>query len=128
MEATLKAFIARWRSARQHREFEVFAEESVGATLYRALVASEGLEAWQSGTVWRCPGCFDCTIRTEEFLEGLRRAERALFTETSEEARIALEWMERTNLTLMGCERDRVYIKDASNPCRYGGERFTSRI
>ncbi len=134
MAEDLKAFVVRWRSAKQHREFEIYAEERVGTSLYRALIASGGAEIWKAGTLWKCPGCYDCTLRTEEFLEGLRRAELSLIAEVaqpaerSEEARIALEWIGLAGLKLLGCERDRVYIKDTGNPCRYGGERYTSRI
>jgi len=130
----MKAFVIRWRSAKQHREYEIYAEAKIGSPVYRALVASGGIEIWKTGTLWKCPGCYDCTLRTEEFLEGLRRAELSLSaesatpSETSEEARIALEWVGQVSLKMLGCERDRVYIKDASTPCRYGGESYISRI
>jgi hypothetical protein len=65
----MHAFFVRWRSARQHREFEAFAAPEIGAAIAAALAASGGQEVWQAGTLWKCPGCNDRTLRTEEFKE-----------------------------------------------------------
>jgi hypothetical protein len=132
----MQAFFVRWRSARQHREFEVFAQTEIGTVLFSALKASGGWEVWEAGTVWRCPGCYDSTLRTEEFLEGLRRAENYLSgvmqeaLDPNHEAcyREALAWLKQMCLKMLGCERDRVYIKDATNPCRFAGETYISRV
>ncbi|MCS6776576.1 MAG: hypothetical protein RMJ43_12420 [Chloroherpetonaceae bacterium] len=134
----MKAFFVRWRSARQFREYELFASETIGACLFAALQASGGLAVWQAGTLWQCPGCGDRTLRTEEFLEGLRRAEAYLQTVGRAGApcnappdpvrTAALQWLREIAVTLFGCERDRVYIKDACGPCRFAGETYISRI
>lgn len=134
----MKAFFVRWRSARQFREYELFANEAVGACLFTALQVSGGLTIWQAGTLWQCPGCGDRTLRTEEFLEGLRRAEAYLQSAGSAGASrgtapdpvraAALRWLQEIAVTMFGCERDRVYIKDACGPCRFAGETYISRI
>ncbi len=127
----MQAFYVRWRSAKQHREYEIFADKAVGIALYRALMDSGGWEVWEAGMLWRCPGCYDCTLRTEEFLEGLRRAENALYAlqnDQQPELATALHWIHQVTLKMLSCERDRVYLKDAGHPCRYSGETYTSRI
>ncbi len=134
----MKAFFVRWRSARQFREYEVFADAVVGARLLAALEAAGGLEIWQAGTLWRCPGCGDRTLRTEEFLEGLRRAEEHLKceadgrsapgVEAEAERRATLDWLAAIAGKMLGCERDRVYIKDEDTPCTFAGVNYISRI
>jgi hypothetical protein len=140
----MKAFFVRWRSARQFREYELFADEEIGACLIAALKASGGMAVWETGTLWKCPGCGDRTLRTEEFLEGLRRAEeylrntageRAVNSPTDDESAeisnpipAVLDWLERIAAQMFGCERDRVYIKDEGTTCRYAGETYISRI
>src|SRR5262249_53314310 len=114
------------------------ADSSLGACLLGALEASGGLEVWQTGTLWKCPGCGDRTVRVEEFLEGLRRAEaylqraeewRKLAGEAVVPARnAALTWMQEVAAKMFGCERDRVYIKDVDGPCSFAGETYISRI
>ena len=133
----MKAFTIRWRSARQHREFELAASEEIGPTLTAALFESGGLAVWQEGTLWKCPGCGDRTVKTEEFLEGMHRAEQYLqrqsdlrgredpLAATAEPARA---WLEEIAALMLGCERDRVYIKDESGGCAYQGSNYTSRI
>jgi hypothetical protein len=134
----MNAFFVRWRSARQFREYEVFADVAIGARLLGALEATGGMEIWQAGTLWKCPGCGDRTIRTEEFLEGLRRAEVTLQEEEEQafrreiaidvQRRDVLEWLAAVAGKMLGCERDRVYIKDAGADCTFAGETYTSRI
>jgi hypothetical protein len=125
----MEAFFVRWRSARQFREFELLADVEVGRCLWEALQASAGWSLWESGTLWKCPGCGDRTLRTEEFLEGLRRAEDHLRAQSAEPERdAALRWLETIAVRMLGCERDRVYLKDATTPCRFAGETFISRI
>ena len=122
----MDAFFVRWRSARQFREFEFFADEIVGEAVLLALELSGGLSAWQAGTIWKCPGCGDRTVRSEEFLEGLRLAEQSLQSQAGQAA--AVHWTESLLLQMFGCERDRVYIKDAGNDCRFAQETYLSRI
>jgi hypothetical protein len=134
----MKAFFIRWRSARQFREIEVFADAVLGARVMAALEASGGREIWQAGTLWKCPGCGDRTVRTEEFLEGLRRAEAHLRREAEwsvlngqredTERRVALDWLAAVMGKMLGCERDRIYIKDAGGDCLFSGENYVSRI
>ncbi len=129
----MKAFSVRWRSARLHREFELFAEEKVGGVILAAVEKSGGAAIWQAGTVWKCPGCGDRTLRTEEFVEGLRRAEEWLrdgreFPGLSPGPQAALEWMETVSARLLGCERDRVYIKDEGDDCTFARQTYISRI
>lgn len=134
----MKAFTVRWRSAKQFREFELHAAESIGSSLLSALEASGGISVWQAGTLWKCPGCGDRTLRTEEFLEGLRLAEvylhdeetwRRLAGEPNAAHRAsALAWLENIAATMLGCERDRVYIKEEGGNCRFATETFISRI
>lgn len=133
----MQAFFIRWRSVRQHREFEAFAAPETGAAIMAALAASGGEEIWQAGTLWRCPGCGDRTLRSEEFLEGMRRAE--LWLQRAEEWRglsgeisvtgqnAALEWIQDVTVTMLGCERDRVYIKDEGD-CTFENASYYSRI
>jgi len=134
----MHAFSMKWRSARQHREFEAFAAPEIGAAIAAALLASGGQDVWQAGTLWKCPGCNDRTLRTEEFLEGMRRAE--LWLQRAEEWRIlagdspdaaqqaALEWIQEVTATMFGCERDRVYLKDEDGVCTFGTASYYSRI
>jgi len=134
----MHAFSMKWRSARQHREFEAFAAPEIGAAIAAALTASGGQDVWQAGTLWKCPGCNDRTLRTEEFLEGMRRAE--LWLQRAEEWRIlagdppdagqqaALEWIQEVTATMFGCERDRVYFKDEDGVCTFGTASYYSRI
>ena len=134
----MRAFFVRWRSARQFREYELFASETIGACLWAALQVSGGAEIWQSGTLWKCPGCGDRTVRTEEFLEGLRRAEEHLrgeaegsrlvgeFAPTVQKA--ALEWLQSVAMQMFGCERDRVYMKEEGATCTFAGQTYISRI
>ncbi len=122
----MNAFFVRWRSARQFREFEFFADEFIGEAVLTALEVSGGLAAWQAGTIWKCPGCGDRTVKSEEFLEGLRLAEQYLQAQSEQTA--AAKWTESLLLKMFGCERDRVYLKDAGNDCRFAGETYISRI
>lgn len=134
----MQAFFVRWRSVRQHREFEAFAAPEIGAAVLAALAASGGEEMWQAGTLWKCPGCGDRTLRTEEFLEGMRRAElwlqqaeewRALAGEPPVSAQqAALEWIRDVTAVMFGCERDRVYIKDEGGDCTFENTSYYSRI
>lgn len=134
----MRAFTVRWRSARQFREYEMCADEAIGACLVAALTASEGAAIWQTGTLWKCPGCGDRTVRTEEFLEGLRRAEILLKREEAEgqmegaerspERQATLEWLALVAAKMLGCERDRVYIKDEGADCAFSRETYISRI
>lgn len=123
----------RWRSARQHREFELFADDTIGGSIFAAVEDSGGMDIWQAGTLWKCPGCGDRTLRTEEFVEGLRRAEELLRSGLasplrSPERRGALEWIENVSAQMFGCERDRVYIKDEGGDCTFAAQTFLSRI
>ena len=133
------AFCVKWRSVRQHREFEAFAAPEIGAAIAAALTASGGQEVWQAGTLWKCPGCQDRTLKTEEFLEGMRRAE--LWLQRAEEwaspdrrsrlisgQHAALEWIQEVTATMFGCERDRVYLKDEDGACTFGNASYYSRI
>ena len=122
----MDAFFVRWRSARQFREFESFADEAIGDAVLTALEVSGGLAAWQAGTIWKCPGCGDRTVKSEEFLEGLRLAEQHLQTLPAQAA--ALNWTETLLLKMFGCERDRVYIKDAGADCHFARETYVSRV
>ena len=134
----MQAFSVRWRSARQHREFEVFAAPEIGATIAAALTASGGQEIWRTGTLWKCPGCEDRTLRTEEFLEGIRRAE--LWLQRTEEWRTltgeplpssdhtALKWIGDVSARMFGCERDRVYLKDEDGACTFENASYYSRL
>lgn len=134
----MNAFFVRWRSARQFREYELFADAIVGACLLAAMEAGEGMAIWESGTLWRCKGCGDRTVRTEEFLEGLRCAE--LYLQRAEEWRTleggpqdpaqqaALDWIAEVAAKMFACERDRVYIKDEGTPCHFENETYISRI
>jgi len=134
----MHAFSLKWRSARRHREFEAFAAPEIGAAIAVALAESGGQEVWQAGTLWKCPGCCDRTLRTEEFLEGMRRAE--LWLQRAEEWRLlngeppavgqqaALEWIREVTATMFGCERDRVYLKDEDGVCTFGNASYYSRI
>lgn len=134
----MQAFFVRWRSARRHREFEAFAAPEIGAAIAVALAASGGQEVWQAGTLWKCPGCNDRTLRTEEFLEGMRRVE--LWLQQAEEEsilaggpsdsgrRAALEWIRDVTATMFGCERDRVYLKDEGGACTFTNASYYSRI
>jgi hypothetical protein len=133
----MNAFTIRWRSPRQHREIELAAPEDVAVPLMAALQASDGLAVWQSGTLWKCPGCGDRTVKTEEFLEGMHRAEGCLQRWASEgtaensperNPAPALAWLSEMAARLLGCERDRVYINDESGGCSYQGSSYTSRI
>ena len=134
----MQAFCVRWRSARQHREFEAFAAPEIGAAIAAALTASGGQEIWQAGTLWKCPGCQDRTLKTEEFLEGMRRAElwlqqaeewRLLTGEASApDQRAALEWIQEVTTTMLSCERDRVYLKDEEGVCTFENASYYSRI
>jgi hypothetical protein len=143
----MKAFFVRWRSARKFREYELFADEAIGACLVKALETSGGMAVWQAGTLWKCPGCGDRTLRTEEFLEGLRQAEAYLRDAEAHHQNsplpnlgegpgvrvkvmhsAALAWLENVAAQMLGCERDRVYIKDEGTPCRYATETYISRI
>ena len=134
----MQAFCVKWRSARQHREFEAFAAPEIGAAIAAALVASGGQEIWQAGTLWKCPSCQDRTLRTEEFLEGVRRAE--LWLQQAEEwalltgetpapdQRAALDWIRDVTITMLSCERDRVYLKDEDGACTFGNTSYYSRV
>lgn len=136
----MNSFTIRWRSARKHQEHELTASEAVAAPLLAALEDGGGLAVWQSGTVWKCPGCGDRTVMTEEFLEGMRRAESLLRRQNerhrTEDAggtepprgAAALAWLDEMAARMLGCERDRVYIKDDSGRCTYGNTSYTSRI
>ncbi|HZO88395.1 MAG TPA: hypothetical protein VFB38_08645 [Chthonomonadaceae bacterium] len=134
----MKAFSVRWRSARRFQEHEVFADAAVGACILAALEASGGMAVWQAGTLWKCPGCGDRTVRTEEFLEGMRRAEEYLQREEAScqrsgdaqapGRRAALNWLAEVAAKMLGCERDRVYIKDEGGACAYEGVTYISRI
>jgi hypothetical protein len=129
----MDAFVVTWRSARQFREFEHFADAEIGELIWSALEVSRGLEAWQAGTIWKCPGCGDRTIKSEEFLEGLRLAEQRLQVLVASEFSTpglcaALKWTETLLLQMFGCERDRVYIKDTGGDCRFARETYISRI
>jgi hypothetical protein len=133
----MKAFTIRWRSARQHREFELSAGPEVAVPLMAALEASGGVAVWQAGTLWKCPGCSDRTVKTEEFLEGLQRAGRYLEQQMALRMRedeaprrrnAALTWLDEMAARMLGCERDRVYIKDESGGCAYEGTTYSSRI
>ena len=134
----MRAFFVRWRSVRQHREFEAFAAPEIGAAITAALAASEGYAVWQAGTLWKCPGCEDRTLRTEEFLEGIRRAE--LWLQRAEEWRLltgepqdagrraALEWIQDVAATMFACERDRVYLKEEDGVCTFENASYYSRV
>lgn len=133
----MRSFTIRWRSARRHREFEYRADGSVGPALMEAISASGGLEIWQENTLWRCPGCGDRTLGTEEFLESLRLAEDYLVTALSVSngeparqaaARSAADWIAAVTLLMFACERDRVYIKDESGECAFAAQTYLSRI
>ncbi len=132
----MNSFTIRWRSARQHREHELAARSEIAGPLIAALNASGGLAVWQEGTLWRCPGCGDRTVKTEEFLEGMQRAERYLQQQRALRGReeragqpdAALAWLSEMETRMLGCERDRVYIKDESGRCSYGNSTYTSRI
>lgn len=134
----MKSFFVRWRSAKQFREYELFAGEAVGACVVAALEASGGMGVWQSGTIWKCPGCGDRTVKTEEFLEGLRQAEVYLRDEAAwnrltgaPDAPVrqsSLGWLETIAAQMLGCERDRVYIKDEGGDCRFAAETYVSRV
>lgn len=114
----------------------------VGAALTEALAGGGGLTVWQAGTLWKCPGCGDRTVKTEEFLEGMQRAESYLrsLSEPREGAgppsedrdfqrtSAALAWLDDMAVRMLGCERDRVYIKDESCGCTYERSTYTSRI
>ena len=114
----------------------------VGAALTEALAGGGGLTVWQAGTLWKCPGCGDRTVKTEEFLEGMQRAESCLrsLSESREDAvrlqedrefqrtLAALAWLDDMAVRMLGCERDRVYIKDESGGCAYERSMYTSRI
>ena len=144
------------------------AGEAVAAPLSVALDAGGGYAVWQSGTLWKCPGCGDRTVRTEEFLEGMQRAERYLRLhsehaingqreadggtegsslraleagsserreregesagDTAQPMGAALAWLDLMAMRMLGCERDRVYIKDEGGTCPYGNTTYTSRI
>lgn len=134
----MEQFTVRWRSVRKHREYAIAADADVGGCIGGALLASSGMQVWQAGTIWKCPGCEDRTLRTEEFLEGVLRAAAHLEqraapgggtegagTDVSARAR---EWLQRVAATLFGCERDRVYLSDESGRCSFAGARFVSRI
>ena len=133
----MNSFTIRWRSARQHREYELAAPEAVAVPLSAALDASGGADVWRSGTLWKCPGCGDRTVKTEEFLEGMQRAEQYLRLQ-NEAARLpqrsdrpgdaALAWLDDMAIRMLGCERDRVYIKDDGGSCAYANTSYTSRI
>ena len=134
----MQAFCVRWRSARRHREFEAFAAPEIGVAIVAALTASGGQEVWQAGTLWKCPGCHDRTLRTEEFLDGIRRADlwlqraeewRRLSGEPSDPGQhAALEWIQDVMTTMLGCERDRVYLKDEGGACTFENASYHSRI
>ena len=139
----MNSFYVRWRSVRQHREFELYAPETIAPAVLAAVESGHGMSIWSSGTVWRCPGCGDRTIRTEEFLEGLRRAEIWLNDVDSHrgEGRVttgitpnptrgfeASEWIAKLSAMMLGCERDRVYIKDDDGLCTFGTASYVSRI
>jgi hypothetical protein len=134
----MKAFSIRWRSARQHREYELFADPSVAVPLMSALTLGGGQEAWQAGTLWKCPGCGDRTVRTEEFLEGLRRAELYLQRQkelqqreggtATAEFQPVFAWLAKVSAQMLGCERDRVYIKDEGGVCAFQNQTYFSRI
>ena len=133
----MKAFTIRWRGARRHREYELQAAAKVAVPLVAALQASGGMAAWQEGTLWKCPGCDDRTVKTEASLEGMHRAEVYLRQQASQQSAEgsdkptsgpALEWLELVAARMLGCERDRVYIKDESGGCTYQTTTYTSRI
>ncbi len=134
----MKAFFVRWRSVRMHSEQEIFADSESGAAIFAAVEAADGLAVWEAGTIWKCPGCGDRTLRIEEFLEGLRRAELHLRREMENSgqaegigssARLAaLLWIHETSLKMLGCERDRVYIKDEDGRCAFENETYFSRV
>jgi hypothetical protein len=106
----------------------------VARPLLVALVESGGMAVWQSGTLWRCPGCGDRTVKTEEFIEGLQRAEgRLRLAATSPDGPLhgceeALEWLAAFSARIFGCERDRVYLKDDGGDCSFERVSYTSRI
>jgi hypothetical protein len=133
----MRSFTIRWRASRQHREIELAAGEDVAVPLMGAMEASGGLAVWQTGTLWKCPGCGDRTVKTEEFLEGMHRAEQYLQRQNALEMREtspnvspgpALAWLQQIGARMLGCERDRVYIKDESGGCAYQNASYTSRI
>lgn len=133
----MNAFTICWRSPRQHREIELTAAEDVAIPLMAALQESGGLAVWQSGTLWKCPGCGDRTVKTEEFIEGMHRAEGLLQRWASEgpadneperNSAPALAWLSEMTARMLGCERDRVYINDESGGCSYQSSSYTSRI
>ncbi|MBC7526145.1 MAG: hypothetical protein H7308_01205 [Chthonomonadaceae bacterium] len=134
----MTVFTVRWRSARHHREHELYASAEVGALLMSALQESGGETIWNTGTLWRCPGCGDRTLKIEEFVEGNRLAE-AYLQESERWDKLngirpdkirqkALLWLAEVALKTLGCERDRVYFKDEGGQCRFAGETFISRI
>ena len=112
----------------------------VSAPLIEALAAGGGVAIWKAGTLWKCPGCGDRTVKTEEFLEGMQRAEsymRSLsesrkdaltWRDDFQGASVALAWLDEMAIRMLGCERDRVYIKDESGTCAYERSTYTSRI
>ena len=134
----MHAFTVRWRSARQHREHELYTPAEVGACLITALRESGGESVWDAGTLWKCPGCGDRTLKIEEFVEGIRLAESYLQEWENRERyegkkpdktrQAALRWLAEVALKSLGCERDRVYLKDEDGECRFAGETFISRI
>ncbi len=103
-----------------------------------AVEAGGGMAVWQTGTLWKCPGCGDRTLRIEEFLEGLRRAELWLRREEewkrlagealSPASRAALDWIQQVSVKMFGCERDRVYLKDEDGHCTFEDESYFSRV
>ena len=134
----MKAFIVRWRSPRKAGETEIFAEENVGSCLVAALETGGGMAVWEAGTLWKCPGCGDRTVRTEEFLEGLRRTQDYLQNVTMRREieglpadkmqQAALAWLADIAVRMFGCERDRVYIKDEGSYCSFAAQTYISRI
>jgi len=104
--------------------------------LMAALDACGGLTVWREGTLWKCPGCGDRTVKTEEFLEGMQRAERYLQRQKTLRGREdggghsdpALLWLAEMAAHMLGCERDRVYVKDESGGCSYANATYISRI
>ena len=132
----MNSFTIRWRSARQHREYELTASNEIAVPLMAALDACGGLAIWREGTLWKCPGCGDRTVKTEEFLEGMQRAEQYLQRQKTLRGREedggqsdpALVWLAKMTANMLGCERDRVYIKDESGGCSYENATYTSRI
>ena len=135
----MKAFTIKWRSARQFREWELLADEEIGACLLAALEESGGSERWRLGTLWKCPGCGDRTLRTEAFREGLALTVQHLQTVQAEsparpshpEHRIrarAINWAVYVTAKMQDCERDRVYIKDEDGVCSFANQTYLSRI